>query len=204
MKNLVSLILLHGKGLIEKETDYITNFKCKPSFFYGLRKIHKSKIINEACKQSTGKYINIQTPEDLTLRSIVAGPACETHRLSNSLDILLKPLLKYIKSFIRDDLDMLEHIPKTINKEAVLVTLDIINLYTNIPHDYGMKAIKFWLEKYPEVLPERINQTFMIESLKCILQNNYFLFDDTYYRQKCGIAMDESSSCSCESNNWLF
>ncbi|XP_029641447.1 uncharacterized protein LOC115215981 [Octopus sinensis] len=189
MKNLASLILLHGKGLTEKETDYITNFKCKPSLFYILPKIHKSKIINEACKQSPGKYINIQTPEDLTLRPIVAGPACETHRLSNFLDILLKPLLKYIKSFIRNDLDMLEHLPKTIIEEAVLVTLDVINLYTNIPHDYGMKAIKFWLEKYPEVLLERINQTFIIESLKFILQNNYFLFDDTYYRQKCGIAM---------------
>ncbi|XP_029648835.1 uncharacterized protein LOC115222656 [Octopus sinensis] len=143
MKNLASLILLHGKGPREKETDYITNFKCKPSLFYGLPKIHKSKIINEACKQSPGKCINIQTPEDLTLRPIVAGPACETHRLSNFLDILLKLLLKYFKSFIRDDLDMLEHLPKTINEEAVLVTLD----------------------------------------------NNYFLFGDTYYRQKCGIAM---------------
>ncbi|XP_029653875.1 uncharacterized protein LOC115227088, partial [Octopus sinensis] len=157
------------------------NFKCKPCLFYGLLKIHKSNIIKEACKQSSGK--------DLTLRPIIAGPACEIHRLSNFLDILPKPLLKYIKSFIRDDLDMQEHLPKAIKEEALLVSFDLINLYTNIPHDYGIKAIKFWLEKYSEVLPGRINQIFIIEYLKCILQNNYFLFHDAYYRQKCGIAM---------------
>eukprot|EP00106_Octopus_bimaculoides_P011984 XP_014779426.1 PREDICTED: uncharacterized protein LOC106875695 [Octopus bimaculoides] len=117
-------------------------------------------------------------------------------------NILLKTLLKYSKSFFGDDLDMLEL--KKINEEALLVFFDVINLYTNIPHDYGIKAIKFCLEKYTEVLPERINQIFIIESLKIILQNNYFPFDDTYYRQKCGIAMGTKQPCSSEPHNGLY
>ncbi|XP_014781979.1 uncharacterized protein LOC106877555 [Octopus bimaculoides] len=189
LKNLETLILKLGKGLTEKEKDYITNFRCKPSLFYGLPKIHKSQTITNACKKNPGLCINIPTPEDLTLRPIIAGPACETHRLSNFLDIILKPYLKYVKSFIRDDLDILEHLPKTTDEEALLVSFDVINLYTYIPHDYGIEAIKFWLEKHPEALPDRINQTFIIESLKFIPQNNYFIFDTTYYRQKYGIAM---------------
>lgn len=100
------------------------------------------RSINEACKQSTGKYINIPTPEDLTLKYIKTGPACETHRLNNCLDILLKPLPKYIKSNIINDIDMLLHLTKLINGEVVLVCFDVIKFYSNIQSNYGI-----WLEK---------------------------------------------------------
>eukprot|EP00106_Octopus_bimaculoides_P014668 XP_014782110.1 PREDICTED: uncharacterized protein LOC106877676 [Octopus bimaculoides] len=189
LKNLITLILQHGQGLTDKEKDYIINFKCKPSLFYGLPKIHKNKSITEACKLSSDIYINIKAPEDLKLKLIIAGTSCETHRLSNFLDILLKPFLSHIKSFIRDDLDMLKHLPKTTNEEAFLVSFVVINLYTNIPHEFGIEAIKFWLEKLLEAFPNRISTTFITESLKLILINNYFLFANTYYRQKYGIAM---------------
>ena len=45
------------------------------------------------------KYMNL-----LTLRPIVAGPDCPTRRLSNIVDILLKPFLIHIKSYIKDNL----------------------------------------------------------------------------------------------------
>ena len=37
------------------------------------------------------EYIKINELSDLTLRPIVAGPNCPTRRLSNLVDILLKP-----------------------------------------------------------------------------------------------------------------
>ncbi|CAC5415569.1 unnamed protein product [Mytilus coruscus] len=94
---LIVLVNLYRKGLTKKECDYITNFKCKTSQIYGLPKIHKSQKITEACKLTKSSCINICAPNDLKMRPIVAGPACETHRLSNFLDILLKPFLKHIK-----------------------------------------------------------------------------------------------------------
>eukprot|EP00106_Octopus_bimaculoides_P007746 XP_014775188.1 PREDICTED: uncharacterized protein LOC106872641 [Octopus bimaculoides] len=189
LKNLTTLILQHGQGLTDKEKDYIINFKCKPSLFYGFPKIHKNKSITEAYTLSSDIYINIKAPEDLKLRPIIAGTSCKTHRLSNFLDILFKPFLSHIKSFIRDDLDILNHLPKTTNEEAFLVSFDVVNLYTNIPHEFAIEAIKFWLEKHPEAFPNCISTTFITESLKFTLTNNYFLFAKTYYRQKCGIAM---------------
>ena len=84
---------------------------------------------------------------------------------------------------------MLNHLPKTINEEAQFVSFDVANLYTSIPHNYAIEAIGLWLTKHPGALPKCINTTFIIESLKFILQNNYFIFNDAYYRQKCGIAM---------------
>ena len=58
--------------------------------FYGLPKIHKSKLINKECTQIDGEYLELLDPEDLSFRPIAASPACETHRLSNLTDILLK------------------------------------------------------------------------------------------------------------------
>ncbi|CAG2243423.1 unnamed protein product [Mytilus edulis] len=174
---LIACIHLLRKGLTDKECDYLTNFKCKSSNFYGLPKIHKSNVIRESCKNSKSECVNIPHPNDLKLRPIVAGPSCETHRLSNFLDILLKPILKHIPSFVRDDLDMLNHLPRTVCKDSIMVSFDVVNLYTTIPHEYGLTAIEFWLEKFPSEVPDRIEKKFIIEGIKFILQNNYFNFN---------------------------
>ena len=63
------------------------------------RKPFKFKTVNIL------KYMNTQIY--LTLRSIVAGPNCPTRYLSNLVDILLKPFLIHINSFIKDSLDFL-------------------------------------------------------------------------------------------------
>lgn len=111
---------------LKKGKDYFTNFKCNRNIFYGLLKVHMSETIINAWKSNTIVYINIPTPE---LRSIIADSACETHRLRNFIDILLKPLLKHIKSHIREDLDILVHPPETISETKLLVPFDVIKLY---------------------------------------------------------------------------
>ena len=86
LKKVVSLL----KEITRNERNYLLDFECKSSMFYGLPKIHKSKLINKECTQIDGEYLELLDPEDLTFRPIVAGPACETHRLGNLIDILLK------------------------------------------------------------------------------------------------------------------
>lgn len=189
MNKLTVLLHLYRKSLTEKELDYLTNFNSKTSNFYGLPKVHKSKIINDECKNATSSYVQIVKPNDLKLRPIVAGPVCETNRLSNFLDILLKPLLKHVRSFIRDDFDFLNHLPETVDKNTIIVSFDVVNLYTNIPHDFGIQAITYWIETYQHELPERINKDLIIEGIKFILENNYFMFNDKHYRQISGTAM---------------
>ena len=110
MLKLNKLISEHGNGLTEKEKDYIINFDSNVSNFYGLPKVHKSKIISEECTKNPSYYSEINKPSDLKLRPIVAGPNCETHRLSNFLDILLKPLVHKVKSYINDTTDFLNNL----------------------------------------------------------------------------------------------
>ncbi|CAC5374171.1 unnamed protein product [Mytilus coruscus] len=132
--------------------------------------------------------VNKPHRNDLKLRPIVAGPSSETHILSNFLHILLKPILKHIPSFVRDDLDMLNHLPRTVRKDSIMVSFDVVYLYTTIPHEYGLEAIEIWLERFPSKVPNRIEKKFIIEGLKCILQNNYFNFNGESYRQISGTA----------------
>lgn len=97
------------------------------------------------CKESTSTCTNIQNPKDLKLRTIVAGPNCETHKLSNFIDVILKPIFKHIPSLVRDDLDLFIHHPT--HKD--IVSFDVVNFYTMITHQYGIEAIGFWLKKIP-------------------------------------------------------
>ena len=108
MKKYRSFLKKHEIELTKKEFDYLNNFECKTSNFYGLTKIHKCSIINEACSKSTSNYMELKPPENLTFRPIVAGPVCETHRLSNLVDILLQPYTKYVKSYIKGTKDFLK------------------------------------------------------------------------------------------------
>ena len=183
------MTLLKSIGLTRKEFDYLTEFETKPSNFYGLPKIHKSKEINEACSISKENYVEIDAPENLSFRPIVAGPICETHRLSNFINILLQPFSKRVKSYIKDTTDFLTKLPESTDPNATLVTFDVESLYTNIPHTLGLDAIKYWLEKHPEDIPSRINKNLILEGIKLILENNYFCFNNEFYLQVKGTAM---------------
>ena len=157
--------------------------------FYGLPKIHKSEMIRNECNKINSEYLELLDPEDLKFRPIVAGPACETHRLSNLVDILLKPFIEKVKSYVRDGIDFLNYIPKTVPSNTLLVSFDVVNLYTNITHELGIEAINSWLSKYPDLIHKRFSKEFILESIKTILENNNFFFNETMYTQVRGTAM---------------
>ena len=90
----------------------------------------------------------IDEVEDLKFRPIIAGPACPTHRLSNLIDILLKPLIKNIGSYVKDDIDFLNHLPKRIGECETFITFDTVSPYNNILHDLGIEALTFWLNRH--------------------------------------------------------
>ena len=124
---------------------------------YGLPKIHVSQIIEDACKIDGSSYISVESPADVKVRPIVAGPTCETHRISTLLDILLKPYNTKVQSYVRDIVDFLNTIPEN-NPESILVSFDVTSLYSNIPLDLGLTAIKCWIDKYPDLLHERFSK----------------------------------------------
>ena len=138
------------------------------------------------------EYIHI-TDFDQTIegRPIVGGPCFYTSGLSQMIDIILKPIIKFIPHILEDSFDLQERIDKDIPDNAYLGSCDIKALYTNISKQLAMKAIDFWVTKHGDTLPlfKRFNKAFILNALNIILEFNYFLFNDLYIKQIKGFAM---------------
>ena len=63
------------------------------------------------------------------------------------------------------------------------ILFDIAGLYSSIPYEYGLEAIEHWLDP-------RISKECGLESVKFILENNNIKFDNGYFNQIKGTAMD--------------
>ena len=146
-------------------------------------------VTESAINTHNSEIIEIFKHNYLKLRPIEGGPKRRTRKLSQLIDILLKPFLKRIKSFIRDSLDFLPKCPRDVNENTEIVTFDVISLYTSIPHEFGLEAIDYFLNKYQEDLQPRSRKEFVLESANFILKNNTLTFDSEFYLQIKGTKM---------------
>ena len=153
--------------MTDKEFDYILNFEAKISNFYGLPKVHKSKQINEK---------NVK---------------CQTHRLSNLIDMLLRPYTRHVTSYLRETTNFLSILPKTIPNDAILASFDIESLHSNILHATGLKAVDYWLSKHLNILNSRFSKDFILDGIQSVLENNIFCFNNMfmYIKQNKGTTM---------------
>ena len=172
----------HKECLTEKEADYLTKFDWQSSNFYVLPKIHKSSTITNKVKESNSDYIELPPPDDLKARPIVAGCNAPTQRLSALLEKLLQPISQKVKTYIKDDWHFLRNVPQNLCfNDVTLYSVDISSLYTSINHDLAIKAITYWIRKHKNLIPDRFTEIFILKSLRFVLENNNFIFDDVYY-----------------------
>ncbi|CAG2199913.1 unnamed protein product [Mytilus edulis] len=164
IRKIKKLVEEYSESFTDNEIAYLCDFTPKEANFYGLPKIHKSNTIQTAVKHQNRKYIESPNPNDLKLRPIVAGPESTTQRMSHFLDLILKKLCPLIPSYVRDDIDFLRYIPETVPKNTLLTTFDVTSLYTNIPHDLGTTAIKYWVEINREIVDGRFDTELIDQS----------------------------------------
>ena len=181
MKKLKKLLNKRKSIFTVKEFKYLNEADYNTSNFYGLPKIHKSQLITNAIKEQNSEVVSINEPQDLKVRPIVGGPKCPTRKLSELIDALLKPFLKHVKSYIRDSIDFLNKCDRNTDGNTVIATFDVVGLYTNIPHTFGMDAVRYFLLKYKEDIHPRFNIPFILESIDFILKNNTCVFDSEYF-----------------------
>ena len=192
--NKVKLFVKNNRKYFDEknfESNYISNFDFSPSFFYGLPKIHKNEKIQENMKTANNIYVKMDPPIDLTFRFITAGPNSPTSKLSEFLDILLKPYLQIVPSYIRDVTDFLNKMPKFSSEEVQdiqIVTCDVVALYPSLEKSLILKALKFWLESFPHLLHSRFDLHFVLAAVEIVLDNSHFMFNDQCYNLKRGTA----------------
>ena len=91
-------------------------------------------------------------------------------------------------SYLKDTTDYLRKLQESgpIPPETLLVSLDVTSLYTNIPHEDGIRACKeAWEERPVKDPPTEI----LVKLLTLILKCNNFEFKGKHYLQVQGTAM---------------
>ena len=141
-KNLKKLLHIYNKCFTESEQKFPNEKSFETSNFYGLP---KSKAIKAAIHSQNTEVVEVREPRDLKLRPIAREPNCQTRRLNYFLDTLLEPYLKHVKSYIRDSVDFLKKCPREVDPDKEIVTFDATSLYTSIPHEYGLKALGYFI-----------------------------------------------------------
>ena len=143
----------------------------RTSLFYGLPKIHKP-----GCP----------------LHSIVSGCDGPTDHLSAYVTHFIQPLASNLPSHIKDTkhfLNLIEKLPP-LPPNALLVTVDVTSLYTNIPHEEGIAAVIHFMEEYKHLLPTNCPPPHIVRIiLDFILRHSTFKFMDTHIHQILGTTM---------------
>ncbi|XP_030842371.1 uncharacterized protein LOC115924431, partial [Strongylocentrotus purpuratus] len=122
-------------------------------------------------------------------RPIISGNGSPTERISLFIDSFLKPLVPQISSYIHDTPDFLrklEGIKDQIPSTAIIGTFDVSSLYTNIPHEEGVRACSLALAKAGHTTPP-ISDVGTL--MRLILTKNNFSFLGEHYLQVHGTAM---------------
>ena len=183
MKKPKALITKYNSLLTDSEYKYFSHNYFEKSNFYGRPKIHKSKILHEAIREQNKELITISEPKDIKLGPIVGGPKCPTRRLSNFFDLILKSLTKHVKSNIKDNIEFLKTCKRNVTDDTDLVTVDVCSLNTNIPHDFGLRAIEYFVFYYRQSINPRFTTEFILEVASFILSNISMTFDEIIYFQ---------------------
>ena len=67
-----------------------------------------------------------------------------------------------------------------------LFLLDVVSLYTSIPHNDGLTAIQFFLDRHPH---HSVATSTLVRLAELVLTLNSFEFDGTFFNQISGVAM---------------
>ena len=122
-------------------------------------------------------------------RPIVSACSCPTALISGFLDSVFQPLVAALPTYIKATNHALELFDQftfpSLSPHRFLFTMNITSLYTNIPHNEGLVALKHFLQK--STLDINIPTTLRLAEL--VLNLNSFTFADKHYHQNNGVAM---------------
>ena len=93
--------------------------------------------------------------------------------------------MKQGESYVKDTGDFLEKLKRVgeIPKGAILVTVDVVGLYSSIPHDRGLEVLRKQYNKFKDKI---VPTEDIIKMADFVPKNNPFEFDCKFYQQISG------------------
>ena len=121
-------------------------------------------------------------------RPVISNCGYHTENISSFLDFYLQPIAKKVKSFIKDNNDVLKRLHSLTNlpDNSLLCAMDVVGLYTNILHDEGLPVLRKRLDERDE---KDVSTDTLVELVELVLKNNIFNFNEKTLKQKRGIAI---------------
>ena len=126
-------------------------------------------------------------------RPIVSGINGPTEKLSELMDHWLQPIVTKLPSYVQDTTHMLQVLQDwnlhygPFDDNTLLVTLDVVGLYTNIPHDDLHTTLHHFLDNGTASNSPPVEE--LIRIMDHVLTNNVFEFDGELFQQVFGTAM---------------
>ena len=105
------------------------------------------------------------------------------------MDHFIQPLVRKLPSYLRDSTHLINILKDLrLPENAILASLDVTSLYTNIPNHEGIKTTGSYLfkDRSPHLNP---TNSSICKLLELVLTTNNFLFDNKEYLQIGGTAM---------------
>ena len=114
---------------------------------------------------------------------------CTWLDVSSYLDKIMAPIVKTLLSYIKDSQHALEIFRdfSFLDQNKLIFTMDITSLYTVIPNDEGLRALKHFFDQ--RTVKEPSSET-LLRLAELVLTLNCFSFGGNYYKQTNGVAMD--------------
>lgn len=136
-------------------------------FLYGLPKTHK---------------------ENIPIRPVVSYIGAPTYELAKYLNNLLRTKSSFKPQYsLKNSLDLIEKVKDiNISPFSKLLSLDVDSLFTNVPYEECLSILGIHFERqrlHPGEVYDLLNLT------RICMEQNYFRFNNQYYRQKEGLAM---------------
>ena len=121
-------------------------------------------------------------------RPVITNSGNYTENISAFLEFHLKPLAKKVKSCIKDTNDFLRKIDSLppLPDDIILCTIDVVDLYTNIPQDEGLIALRKSLESRED---NTVSTDSLMDLAECVLKNNIFEHNLPFFKLLRGTAI---------------
>ncbi|KAJ0057450.1 hypothetical protein NL108_006138 [Boleophthalmus pectinirostris] len=174
LKTLLKPLLEQKKITREAYNDLIPTASITPRI-YGTPKIHKT---------------------DTPLRPIVDSIGSVTYNLSKALVEIIKPLIGQTKFNCKNAKQLAQELKNiTIAPDEILISHDVISLFTKTPVDVTLRIVQEKLKK-DRTLKKRTNLTVddITQLLRFVAKSTYFQYNNIIYRQKEGFAMGDPLS----------
>ena len=160
-----------------------------------------NKLILEQKLPSTARNLFVTTPKTSSFylkpkihkpnnpgRPIISDCSCPTELISSFLDKKMAPFVKSLPTYIKDTnhaLNILKQFSFPGNNKF-LFTMDITSLYTVIPNNEGLLALKYFFDQ--RTVKEPSTDTLLCLA-ELVLTLNCFTFSGEIFKQINGVAM---------------